>query len=141
MPRLPAVLGRRISFPPSSSVLIHSSSGTFLSLQSEISVCRDYTLFGSSQNYSSDFLATTPAWPAFMHLGYTDSVSGDGSTAGILFKSGKNTGSSWECHGKARRKSAWLQPVIVDPKTHFMMGIYECTSWSSRSSWRLLQLE
>ena len=141
MPRLPAVLGRRISFPPSSSVLIHSSSGTFLSLQSEISVCRDYTLFGSSQNYSSDFLATTPAWPAFMHLGYTDSVSGDGSTAGILFKSGKNTGSSWECHGKARRKWGGSSTLIAEHKTHLIMEIYECRRWSSRSSRRLLQLE
>jgi len=43
----------------------------------------------------------------------------------------------WE----ARRKWAWIQRVIADHKTHLMMGICECRSWSSRSSGRLLQLE
>src|ERR1700730_1405611 len=37
------------TFLPSSRVLIHSSSGTFVSLSGEIRVRRQYTLFGSSE--------------------------------------------------------------------------------------------
>src|ERR1039457_4272853 len=35
------------TFLPSSSVLIHSSSGIFVSLQARLRVCREYTLFGA----------------------------------------------------------------------------------------------
>jgi hypothetical protein len=65
------------------------------------------------RDYSSDFpqlRGFAPLLCIWDYLGYTNSATGDGgSKAGTLFRSGENTGSSWECHGKARRE--WVAPA------------------------------
>src|SRR5882762_7258328 len=88
------------TFLPSSRVLIHSSSGTFVILFRRIRVCRQYRLFGSSE--------TTPlissqlrGFACFYAFGNTPILPEKMAVRlGTLLGSGENTGSSWECHGK-----------------------------------------
>src|SRR4029077_18624622 len=79
---------------PSSRVLIHSSSGTFVSLSGKIRVCRQYTLFGSSETTPLIF-SQLRGFAYFYAFGIHRSAREDGSKAGAPFGSGENTGSSW----------------------------------------------
>jgi hypothetical protein len=75
------------------------------------------------RDYSSDFLATTRLC-LLLCIWDTQILPQETAVkAGTPFRSGEDTGSSWECHGKARRKWGWLQHVIAEHKTHLIMEV------------------